>query len=67
VRETAAAASATALEPHDLSGLRVLVTDDDPDVVEMVKRVLEESGAEVLPGERRGSDRESSAKKRGST
>ena len=48
VRETAAGGARTAgLEHRDLAGVRVLVTDDDPDVVEMVRRVLEECGAEV--------------------
>ncbi len=50
MRETAVAGSgSTGLETCDLHGVRVLVTDDDPDVVEMVKRVLEERGARVLP------------------
>jgi signal transduction histidine kinase len=50
MRETAVAGpGSTGLETYDLHGLRVLVTDDDPDVVEMVKRVLEERGAVVLP------------------
>jgi PAS domain S-box-containing protein len=48
VRETTAGDARTpSLELHDLTGVRVLVTDDDPDVVEMVKRVLEECGAIV--------------------
>ncbi|MDI1475252.1 ATP-binding protein [Polyangium sp. y55x31] len=33
---------------HDLSGARVLVVDDEPDTRDVVQRILEEHGAEVV-------------------
>jgi PAS domain S-box-containing protein len=43
--------SAPAYSPieSELAGLKVLVVDDQPDARELVKRVLEDSGAEVFP------------------
>jgi CheY-like chemotaxis protein/anti-sigma regulatory factor (Ser/Thr protein kinase) len=35
-------------EPVDLSGLAVLVVDDEPDALEILRRILEECGAEVI-------------------
>lgn len=36
------------IEPSVIAGLRILVVDDDPDGREFLRRILEESGAEVL-------------------
>ncbi len=35
-------------DPDELKGLRVLVVDDEPDARELLQRVLEESGAQVV-------------------
>jgi signal transduction histidine kinase/PAS domain-containing protein/ActR/RegA family two-component response regulator len=45
---TAPAAISADFKAFDLSGLKVLVVDDEADARDLIKRVLEECGAEVL-------------------
>jgi PAS domain S-box-containing protein len=48
VHPEAVAASHMAFNPDELHGIKVLVVDDEPDSRELLRRVLEDSGALVL-------------------
>ena len=47
VEDGAAAASPVEQRRVNLSGIRVLVVDDEPDALEMTRRILEDGGARV--------------------
>jgi CheY-like chemotaxis protein len=48
IHSKSAGTSATTFIPAELAGLKVLVVDDQPDARDLLQRVLEDCGAEVL-------------------
>ena len=51
VHPTASSATVIDIGLMDLSGLKILFVDDEPDARGLVKRLLEECGAQVMPAE----------------